>query len=167
MNLYRLFEQAHGPHARVTVLSATREGHADVVAQLLAHPGVEVNLGDDTCVASQISGVRLSAEGQTTTAVLVQDLDAIAMKNFKDKETSILARTAARALAKYIATEAAAAIRNPNNRAKGPQMPPRITAPKSRMRLARSKRQIGPRLRWATSTGNNPAAAPRYNRPAN
>jgi hypothetical protein len=75
------------------------------------YPNVEywlkVALPEYHAVSSQISGVRLSAAGQTTTAVLVQDLDAIAMKNFKDKETSILARTAARALAKYIATEAA------------------------------------------------------------
>ena len=68
---------------------------------------LKVALPEYQAVSSQISGARLSAAGQTATGVLVQDLDAIAMRNFKEKETSILARTAARALAKYIATEAA------------------------------------------------------------
>ena len=68
---------------------------------------LRVALPEYRAVGSQISGARLSAMGQTATAVLVQDLDAIAMRNFKEKETSILARTLARALVKYIATEAA------------------------------------------------------------
>ena len=68
---------------------------------------LRVALPEYRAVSSQINGARLSAAGKTATAVLVQDLDAIAMSNFKDKETSILARTVARALAKYIATEAA------------------------------------------------------------
>ncbi len=58
-------------------------------------------------VSSQVSSARLTAVGQTAHAVLLQDLDVIAMKNLQEKEGSILARTAARALAKSIATEVA------------------------------------------------------------
>ena len=58
-------------------------------------------------VSSQVSSARLTAVGQTAHAVLLQDLDVIAMKNLQEKEGAILARTAARALAKSIATEVA------------------------------------------------------------
>jgi len=59
----------------------------------------------DAAVPSRIQGVRLSAGGQSTSAVLVEDLDAIAFKSLGEKENTILTRTLARALAKYLLTE--------------------------------------------------------------
>ncbi|MBI2505287.1 MAG: hypothetical protein HYW07_18895 [Candidatus Latescibacteria bacterium] len=54
---------------------------------------------------SQIRGVRLSGAGQSARGVLVEDLDAIAFKTLGEKENSILAKTLARALAKYLITK--------------------------------------------------------------
>lgn len=56
-------------------------------------------------VPSQIQGARLSADGQSVPAVLVEDLDAIAFKTLGEKENAILVRTLARALAKYLLTK--------------------------------------------------------------
>jgi len=55
----------------------------------------------------KVHGVRLSSGGQTASASLAEDLNAIAFKNFSEKESTILLRTAARALAKYTMTEVA------------------------------------------------------------
>lgn len=54
---------------------------------------------------SQIHGVRLSGGGQRAQGVLVADLDAIAIKTLAEKENSILAKTLARALSKYLLTK--------------------------------------------------------------
>jgi hypothetical protein len=54
---------------------------------------------------SQIHSVRLSGAGQHTSGVLVEDLDAIAFKTLGEKERSILAKTLARNLAKYLITK--------------------------------------------------------------
>ena len=54
---------------------------------------------------SQIRGARLSGGGQRVSGVLVEDLDAIAFKTLEEKENSILAKTLARALAKYLLTK--------------------------------------------------------------
>ena len=51
--------------------------------------------------------IRLSASGQTGSAVPAEDLSAIARVTFQDKQPVILARTVARAFAKYLATEGA------------------------------------------------------------
>lgn len=56
---------------------------------------------------SQIRGVRLSGAGQSVSGVLVEDLDAIAFKTLQEKENSILAKTLARSLAKYLITKKA------------------------------------------------------------
>ena len=55
----------------------------------------------------RVRGVRLSSGGQTAAASLAEDLNAITYKNFSEKESTILLRTAARALAKYTVTELA------------------------------------------------------------
>ena len=54
---------------------------------------------------TQVRRVRLSGGGQSAEAVLVEDLDAIAFKSFGEKEDTILLRTLARALAKYLLTQ--------------------------------------------------------------
>ena len=51
--------------------------------------------------------VRRGEGGEVFPAVLMEDLDAIAMKSFSEKEGAILTRTLARALVKYVATEKA------------------------------------------------------------
>lgn len=56
---------------------------------------------------SRVAGVRLRAGERTVNGWLVQDLNAIAETTLREKEDSILLRTAARALAKWVATEAA------------------------------------------------------------
>jgi uncharacterized protein len=54
-------------------------------------------------VPSAVAGVRVRVPGGSADAVLVQDLTAVARQSFVDQEHTILARTAARALAKYLA----------------------------------------------------------------
>jgi hypothetical protein len=54
---------------------------------------------------SQVHGARLSGGGQAVQGVLVADLDAIAFKTLAEKENSILAKTLARALSKYLLTK--------------------------------------------------------------
>ncbi len=49
--------------------------------------------------------IRLSASGRTARAVPAQDLSSIARITFQDKQPVILARTVARAMAKYLAAE--------------------------------------------------------------
>ena len=56
---------------------------------------------------SKVRQVRLRGGGRRADGVLVEDLDAIAQKNFSEKEGTILLRTVARALAKYVATQKA------------------------------------------------------------
>ncbi|NKB69726.1 MAG: hypothetical protein GKR89_21865 [Candidatus Latescibacteria bacterium] len=58
-------------------------------------------------VRSQVSRVRLRAGGRSSEAVLVEDLDAIAVQSFAEKEKTILLRTFARGVAKYAATQVA------------------------------------------------------------
>jgi hypothetical protein len=55
----------------------------------------------------KVHGVRLSSGGQTASASLAEDLNAIAFKNFSKKKSTILLRTAARALAKHTMTAVA------------------------------------------------------------
>ena len=55
-------------------------------------------------VPSAVSGVRLRSASQAAEGALVQDLSAIARRTLADKERAIVARTAARALAKYLAS---------------------------------------------------------------
>lgn len=54
---------------------------------------------------SPVAGVRLRVGDQVVQGWLVQDLDAIAARSLKEKENSILVRTTARALLKWIATD--------------------------------------------------------------
>ena len=54
---------------------------------------------------SQIRSIRLSGAGRQVQGVLVEDLDAIAVKTLTEKEDSILAKTLARSLAKYLITK--------------------------------------------------------------
>lgn len=54
---------------------------------------------------SPVAGVRLRVGDQLARGWLVQDLDAIAERSLKEKEKSILLRTTARALLKWITTE--------------------------------------------------------------
>ncbi|MCC7261955.1 MAG: hypothetical protein IT369_05450 [Candidatus Latescibacteria bacterium] len=54
---------------------------------------------------SQIQAARLSGGGRQAQGVLVADLDAIAIKTLQEKENSILAKTLARALSKYLLTK--------------------------------------------------------------
>ena len=56
---------------------------------------------------SQVSGVRLRAGDAEARGWLVEDLDAIAGRTLRDKEDVILRRTVARAVAKWLAKEAA------------------------------------------------------------
>jgi hypothetical protein len=49
--------------------------------------------------------VRISAAGRTTRSIVAQDFSAIAWQTFQDKQPAIIARTVARGLTKYIATE--------------------------------------------------------------
>ena len=56
-------------------------------------------------VPSQVRRIRLSSGGRSATAVVVEDLNGIAQQNFDEKMDSILLRTAARALAKYLAAQ--------------------------------------------------------------
>lgn len=56
---------------------------------------------------SSVTGVRLRIGDQVSRGWLVEDLDAIAAKSLQQKEDSILLRTAARAIAKWVATEKA------------------------------------------------------------
>jgi len=51
---------------------------------------------------SKVRSIRLSGGGQKVTAVSVEDLSAIALRNFEEKFDTVLLRTAARALAKYL-----------------------------------------------------------------
>lgn len=55
-------------------------------------------------VPSVVRSVRLHADDVSATGVVLQDLNAIAMETFTDKHDTIVARTAARALAKYMAS---------------------------------------------------------------
>ena len=58
--------------------------------------------------SSPVRAVRVRrGEDEVFPAVLMEDLDAIAMKSFSEKEGAILSRTVARALVKYVATEKA------------------------------------------------------------
>jgi hypothetical protein len=56
---------------------------------------------------STVSGVRVRVGDTETRGFLVQDLNAIAEQTLRDKENTILLRTAARGVAKWLATEAA------------------------------------------------------------
>jgi hypothetical protein len=56
---------------------------------------------------SAVAGVRLRVGDQVTKAWLLEDLDAIAARSLQEKQDSILLRTTARALFKWIATEKA------------------------------------------------------------
>jgi len=56
---------------------------------------------------SKVRQVRLRGGGRHADGALVENLDAIAQKNFRDKEGTILLRTVARSLAKYVATQKA------------------------------------------------------------
>jgi len=58
-------------------------------------------------VPSQVRGARLSGGGRKAQGVLAADLDAVAIKTLQEKENSILAKTLARALAKYLITQKA------------------------------------------------------------
>jgi hypothetical protein len=66
---------------------------------------LRVALPEYVPVRSQVSGVRLSGAGSMVQGVLMEDLDAIAIKSFEEKERTVLLRTAARALAKYLAVK--------------------------------------------------------------
>lgn len=55
--------------------------------------------------SARVRRARLRGSAQSADAVVVQDLDAIAFKSFDEKIDTILLRTVARALAKYLATE--------------------------------------------------------------
>ncbi len=58
--------------------------------------------------SSPVRAVRVRrGDDEVFPGVLMEDLDAIAMKSFSEKEGAILARTVARALVKYVATEKA------------------------------------------------------------
>ena len=58
--------------------------------------------------SSPVRSVRLRrGDGELFPAVLMEDLDAIATKSFSEKEGTILTRTVARALIKYVAAEKA------------------------------------------------------------
>jgi len=56
---------------------------------------------------SAVTGVRLRVRDQATKGWLVEDLDAIAARSLQEKQNSILLRTTARALFKWLATEKA------------------------------------------------------------
>lgn len=56
-------------------------------------------------VASRVQRVRVSGGGQSVEGTVLENLNSIALKNFAEKEDSILLRTAARALAKYLAAK--------------------------------------------------------------
>lgn len=58
-------------------------------------------------VPSQTSRIHLKGGGAGAAAAPLEDLDAIAGRNFKDKERAILLRTLARAVAKYWLTQKA------------------------------------------------------------
>ena len=55
--------------------------------------------------STRIRSARLRGGARSADAEMVQDLDAIAFKSIDEKMDTILLRTAARALAKYLATE--------------------------------------------------------------
>ena len=55
--------------------------------------------------STQILRARLKGRAQSVDAEVVQDLDVIAFKSFDEKIGTVLLRTVARALAKYLATE--------------------------------------------------------------
>ncbi len=55
--------------------------------------------------STQVLRVRLRGRAQSVDAEVVQDLDAIAFKSFDEKIDTILLRTVARVLAKYLVTE--------------------------------------------------------------
>jgi hypothetical protein len=56
---------------------------------------------------SAVAGVRLRVGDQVTQGWLVEDLDAIAARSLKEKQDSIMLRTAARAIFKWAVTEKA------------------------------------------------------------
>ncbi|MBT6144199.1 MAG: hypothetical protein HOH74_02145 [Gemmatimonadetes bacterium] len=56
---------------------------------------------------SAVAGVRLRVNDQVTRGWLLEDLDAIAARSLEEKQDTILLRTTARALFKWIATEKA------------------------------------------------------------
>ena len=56
---------------------------------------------------SAVAGVRLRVGDQVTPGWLVEDLNAIAARSLKEKQDSILLRTAARAVFKWVATKKA------------------------------------------------------------
>lgn len=56
---------------------------------------------------SRVRQVRLRGGGRQAEGALAENLDAIALENFREKEDSILLRTVARALAKYLVTKKA------------------------------------------------------------
>ncbi len=58
-------------------------------------------------VPRQIQSALLSAGEQSVRSVVVEDLDAIAFKSFREKEDAILLRIIARGLAKYLVTQKA------------------------------------------------------------
>lgn len=66
---------------------------------------LRVALPEYRVVPSPVHSVRISAAGKSSVSVVVEDLNAIAMATFQDKQTEILTRTAARALAKYLASK--------------------------------------------------------------
>ena len=68
---------------------------------------LRVSLPEYQPVRSQVQRVRLVAGDRAADGVLVEDLDAIAVKSFEQKEGSVLLRTVARALVKYAATKKA------------------------------------------------------------
>jgi len=68
---------------------------------------LKVALPEYRPVTTRTHAVRVCAGGDTARAYLMEDLDAIAVQSLKEKEASILLRTVARGVAKYVATKAA------------------------------------------------------------
>lgn len=66
---------------------------------------LKVALPEYRANSTRIRGARLRGGDQSADAEVAQDLDAIAFKSIDEKMDTVLLRTAARALAKYLATE--------------------------------------------------------------
>ena len=79
--------------------------HPDSYKQLRVDYWLRVALPKYREVRSQVAGVRLRAGNQSATGVMGEDLAAIAQQTFAEKFDSILQRTVARGLVKYLASK--------------------------------------------------------------
>ena len=99
-----ILEEDDGPVWKVSEKAVRRYHHPRARYHKVDY-WLRVALPEYEPVRSQVAGVRISGAGSRVQGVLMEDLDAIAIESFAEKEGTVLLRTVARALAKYLAVK--------------------------------------------------------------